>query len=292
LTTQDDANDLATLLERHKPLLRYDSQGSFYADRIHGHVAIDDKHRLWLQYWFFYYYNDKAFLGVGLHEGDWEMVQIGLDVEGKPEAMTFAQHAHGERCSWGQVEKQAGQRPVVYVARGSQASYPRAGRHRAPIVSDNADGKGQTVSPTLELLDQRQSRWVGWPGRWGSTRARSILESDSPEGPKHRPARVTRLRGPPRSDRGAPRARRAALFVPFEPNFTRHASSICQAEVPERLDRQRSLNGTGRIRRLRPTTATVRLYEACRADAWAWSRRSAFPTGNTTKSGCRTQVGT
>jgi Vacuolar protein sorting-associated protein 62 len=266
LTPQGDADDLAALLERHKPLLRYDSQGSFYADsartmpersgtrgaanrllrangdviataartgtktqltlaflaarrygdgtnvengdhldavgrdyvlqarelhaipdyadRIHGHVATDDKQRLWLQYWFFYYYNDKAFLGVGLHEGDWEMVQIGLDGEGKPEAMTFAQHAHGERCSWGQVEKHGGQRPVVYVARGSQASYPRAGRHRAPIVSDNADGKGRTVSPKLELLDQRQSRWVGWQGRWGSTRARSIAESDSPKGPK------------------------------------------------------------------------------------------------------------
>jgi hypothetical protein len=260
------AAEMAELLERHKPLLRYDSQGSFYADaarmmpersgageaanrlmrangdviatarrtgakapltlaflaarrysdgtsvengdhldavgrdyvlqarelhaipdyadRIYGHVAIDDNNRLWLQYWFFYYYNDKAFLGVGLHEGDWEMVQIGLDGKGKPGAMTFAQHAHGERCLWAQAEKHAGERPVVYVARGSQASYPRAGRHRAPIVSDNADGRGRAVSPKLEVLDQRQSRWVGWPGRWGSTRARSIVESESPKGPK------------------------------------------------------------------------------------------------------------
>jgi hypothetical protein len=154
-----------------------------YADRVYGHAVRDGDGRLWLQYWFFYYYNDKAFLGFGLHEGDWEMVQIALDAGGAPAAMTFAQHTHGERCSWAAVEKHDGDRPVVYVARGSQASYPRAGRHRAPIVPDIADGKGAEISPTLEALDGPTPRWVGWPGRWGSTRARTIAESDSPRGP-------------------------------------------------------------------------------------------------------------
>jgi hypothetical protein len=98
--------------------------------------------------------------------------------------MTFAQHEHGERCPWKAVEKHEGQRPVIYVARGSQASYPRPGRHRAPIVPDQADGKGAAVSPTLEVLDDRCPRWVGWPGRWGSTRSRNIAESNSPLGPK------------------------------------------------------------------------------------------------------------
>jgi hypothetical protein len=262
--------DALELLERHKPLLRYDSQGSFYADsartmperagtgaqavnclkreggaviasakpkatqspltldflgarrygdrtsvepgdyldatgsdyvlqarelhanpefadRLYGHLALDGDERGWLQYWFFYYYNDKAFLGFGVHEGDWEMVQIGLDRQGQPEAMTFAQHEHGERCSWGQVTKHAGTHPIVYVARGSQASYPRPGRHRAPIVPDNADGKGAEISPTLELLEERTPGWVGWGGHWGSTRAGNIAESNSPRGPKQHP---------------------------------------------------------------------------------------------------------
>lgn len=265
--TSQTASTAAALLERHKPLLRYDSQGSFFADsarmmaervggnppgasclkredgsviaaakqppseqsltieflgartyankaevrkgdyldavgrdyvlqaremhakphlanRIYGHVAVDGQGAEWLQYWFFYYYNDKAFLGFGLHEGDWEMVQVGLDAKRRPEAMTFAQHEHGERCSWKAVEKHEGERPIVYVARGSQASYPRPGRHRAPIVPDQADGKGAAVSPTLEMLDDRSPGWVGWPGRWGSTRARNIAESNSPPGPK------------------------------------------------------------------------------------------------------------
>jgi hypothetical protein len=132
-----------------------------FADRIYGHLARDDEGRAWLQYWLFYYYNDKAFLGFGLHEGDWEMVQIGLDGRSKPEVMTFAQHDHGERCSWRQVEKHGGTRPIVYVARGSQASYPRPGRHRAPIVPDNADGKGAQTSPTLEVPEERKPGWLG-----------------------------------------------------------------------------------------------------------------------------------
>lgn len=154
------------------------------ANRIYGHVAVDERGAQWLQYWFFYYFNDKAFLGFGLHEGDWEMVQIGLSAKEAPEAMTFAQHEHGERCSWKAVEKHEGQRPVVYVSRGSQASYPRPGRHRAPIVPDQADGKGAAISPTLEVLGDRSPGWVGWPGSWGSTRARNIAESNSPRGPK------------------------------------------------------------------------------------------------------------
>jgi hypothetical protein len=155
-----------------------------YANRIYGHVVREEGGSIWLQYWFFYYWNNKAFLGVGLHEGDWEMVQVRLDSRERPQAVTFAQHEHGERCPWSRVEKHDGRRLVVYVARGSQASYPRPGRHRAPIASDQADGKGAAITPGLEVIDDRLPRWVAWPGRWGSTRASSILESNSPPGPK------------------------------------------------------------------------------------------------------------
>jgi hypothetical protein len=155
-----------------------------YANRCYGHCARGaDGSGLFLQYWFFYYWNNKAFLGFGLHEGDWEMVQIGFGASGRPERMTFAQHDHAERCRWNQVEKVGGH-PVVYVARGSQASYPRRGRHRAPIVPDNADGQGAQISPSVEFLDDRGARWVSWGGRWGSTRARNVAESDSPRGPR------------------------------------------------------------------------------------------------------------
>ncbi len=66
-----------------------------YADRTYGHVVHEPSGSTWLQYWFFYYYNDKNFFGIGLHEGDWEMIQIRFDRGGSPNAATFAQHRDG-----------------------------------------------------------------------------------------------------------------------------------------------------------------------------------------------------
>ena len=40
--------------------------------------AKPDGDRPWLQYWLWCYYNPKHLLGFGKHEGDWEVVQIGL----------------------------------------------------------------------------------------------------------------------------------------------------------------------------------------------------------------------
>jgi hypothetical protein len=157
-----------------------------YADRIHGR-ALRAAHDggWWLQYWFFYLYNNKSFLGFGLHEGDWEMVQVKLGANEAPQSMAFAQHGHGQRGEWGVVEKR-GSRPVVYVARGSQASFATPGRHEAPVVPDYADGRGAEVADaTLVVLGDDAPSWVAWQGRWGSSRARSKLESDSPRGPAH-----------------------------------------------------------------------------------------------------------
>ena len=156
-----------------------------FADQIHGHALRADDGGWWLQYWFFYLFNNKAFLGFGLHEGDWEMVQLRLAADGRPRAIAFAQHQHGQRCDWGTVEK-LGERPVVYVARGSQASFATAGRHEAPVVPDYADGRGPELrAATLVVLADTEPAWVAWPGRWGSTRARNRLESNSPRGPAH-----------------------------------------------------------------------------------------------------------
>ena len=104
-----------------------------YANRVYGHVAHDPDGSRWLQYWFFSYYNDKAFLGFGLHEGDLEMIQLRLGPGDEPDVVTFAQHSGGERADWAQVERypDAGSpRPLVYVARGSHTSYLRAGQAR------------------------------------------------------------------------------------------------------------------------------------------------------------------
>src|SRR5262249_4319471 len=91
-----------------------------YADQVYGYANHNQPGALWLQYWFFYYYNDKALLGSGNHEGDWELVQVGIGVGERPVAVTYSQHTSGERCDWAGVEKE------------DRAPGGRGGRGRGP----------------------------------------------------------------------------------------------------------------------------------------------------------------
>ncbi len=160
------------------------------ADIVYGHARHDDDGRLWLQYWLFYYYNDKGLLDIGLHEGDWEMIQLRLGGDGQPDAVTYGQHAGAERATWSEVERQqtdVGAAPVLYCARGSHAARFRPGTHEAPIVPDHNDGLGPRVRPRLVTISDAAAGWVRWPGRWGSTRRREAFEADSPRGPREHP---------------------------------------------------------------------------------------------------------
>jgi hypothetical protein len=160
------------------------------ANVVYGRARHDEEGWLWLQYWFFYYYDDKGLLGIERHEGDWEMVQLRLGEGLAPEAATFAQHAGAERLRWDEVElADSGEGPalVVYPARGSHASLPRAGGFEAPVVPDHNDGLGLRLRPRLTAIADDGPNWVLWPGRWGATRRREFFEADSPRGPREQP---------------------------------------------------------------------------------------------------------
>jgi hypothetical protein len=93
--------------------------------------------RVALQYWMHYYYDDWA----NRHEGDWESITLLVDLEpwvieagrelGEEELLRgcavrdvgYASHEDGYRRAWQDVQRTAEGRPIVYVARGSQASY-------------------------------------------------------------------------------------------------------------------------------------------------------------------------
>ena len=164
-----------------------------YPTRVYGRAAARAGGGRWLQYWFFYYYNSKAVARLGLHEGDWEMIQIGLGADERPQAATYAQHNSGEAATWQEVER-VGQAPVVYVARGAHASYFRSGPHDAPFVNDVCDGGGKEVRPALVHLDDGAlPGWVGWPGRWGaSTGAFASPQSPASQGKWKSPDRFHR----------------------------------------------------------------------------------------------------
>src|SRR3954468_22293133 len=151
--------------------------------RVHRHGA---GHR-WLQYWFFYLYNDAGLGGrFGLHEGDWEMVQYRLPDGGdEPDRALYAQHDYAEARAWAAVERDGGDGPpIVYPARGTHAAYFERGVHKTPAWWDIADGGGARGRPQLVETAEPPEPWLLWPGRWGGTRPRlPPLDSWSPRGP-------------------------------------------------------------------------------------------------------------
>jgi hypothetical protein len=139
-----------------------------YAGPLYGRVVRGDGGRDWLQYWLWLYYNPKNLFGFGKHEGDWEMIQVGLGADGTPEVLAYTQHDSGEArkasdVEW--VEREGGRHPVAYVAPLSHASYFEAGTHPYPIGIDHPYGDGPEAWPQVA----RFGDWVHWPGRWGNS---------------------------------------------------------------------------------------------------------------------------
>jgi len=139
-----------------------------------GYHRVKDAMNLWWhQFWLWYRYNPKAYAGQGMHEGDWEFVQIGCaDKAGnRPVLLTGSQHHTGGARLWSRAVQRDG-RPVVYVARDSHANY------WTPVadIEDQCDGKGRV----LEEIEWRPfGPWASWPGRWGNSTGRGM----SPESP-------------------------------------------------------------------------------------------------------------
>jgi hypothetical protein len=158
-------------------------------NHVVAHAATDADGRLWLQYWLWYFYNDyRLAANYGLHEGDWEMVQLRLDGD-RPDYAVYAQHTHAERRPWDRVHKDPNNAdtPLVYVARGSHASYFRPGVYQTDAWADVCDGDRPAPALAPILLDATTT-WAAWPGRWGDTKAATTgpgksLTSNSPDGP-------------------------------------------------------------------------------------------------------------
>jgi hypothetical protein len=142
-----------------------------HADTRYDRVVSDpDDGKLWVQYWLFYYYNSFETAGIGEHEGDWEMVQVGFDNAQQPDAITFASHTGAYGCTWAEAERAVGSSPIVYVAAKSHASYPHAGSTQlAWILSiDRHRGTGSwSVEPGEDITGYA---WPTWRGRWGASR--------------------------------------------------------------------------------------------------------------------------
>jgi hypothetical protein len=147
-----------------------------YGDRVYGR-EITTGGKTWLQYWLFSYYNPQNVLGFGVHEGDWEFIQVGLDANGAPDVATYAQHDGGESCAWSRVQTTSAGAPVVFVALASHASYFSAGVNgRGLLPDDYHRGGGYQVAPALEIVTS-STPFMAWRGKWGAS-------SSSPVAPR------------------------------------------------------------------------------------------------------------
>jgi hypothetical protein len=152
----DEAGDYLTASRRFQA-------DADYHERVYGRVK-EDGGRTWLQYWFWSYYNPKHLLGWGRHEGDWEVVQIGLDGE-TPDVLTYSQHENAEARDYDKARRQ-GEHPIVYVAPLSHACYFEPGAHPYVFGIDNPD---DTLDPVLPKVEEFGA-WSRWTGRWGASR--------------------------------------------------------------------------------------------------------------------------
>lgn len=145
-----------------------DARQSGNADRMYGRAVYGSDGKLWIQYWFFYYFNDFVPL-LGTHQGDWEMIQVRMkDDRSGPDVVAYATHNNGERCTFASVTEANPSSPVVYVGEGSHASYMESGVTYQYGVEDYHFGdRATSPQPSLDVVTGEIANFWGWPGRWG-----------------------------------------------------------------------------------------------------------------------------
>ncbi len=142
---------------------------------VYFHLAYEPgQGRVAIEYWLLYLYNDF----YDQHEADWEGVTVVLK-HGAPLGATYSQHQGRKWIAWSALPKTA-THPVVYVARGSHAEYPKAGRHSTQVCWTTRYGRRCAPTPRVDVADGGGSALklaayhlqpfagTGYTGSWGS----------------------------------------------------------------------------------------------------------------------------
>ncbi len=162
----------------------------------YAHIVVDqDAHRVVVQYWLWWYFNDWN----NLHEGDWEAVQIVFDadsieraLQSEPVLYGYAQHGGGELANPGDRKLQLiDGHPVIYPAAGSHAThfeqelYLGWGENGTGFGCDNTRPPGTEVPLVVEVVPDDpdpngEFGWATFGGRWGE---RQPWEFNGPRSP-------------------------------------------------------------------------------------------------------------
>ncbi len=140
-----------------------------------------------VQYWLFYPYNDwNARTAVGrvdeTHEGDWELVAVGLDGDHAPVFVAYSAHCGGTWRPWSHARVVSGttrtsvvvtndpaeaSHPLVAVALGSHANYPTPGEREPDWAACGAEAgsgaEGPGARPGLRALSYAANAREGTP---------------------------------------------------------------------------------------------------------------------------------
>ena len=129
-----------------------------------------------IQYWFFYPYDEwtRPVLTGQLtqrHEGDWEAITLGLSGTG-PIFVAYSAHCGSTELAWSKTRAAAGEdtnlHPLVAVAEGSHANYPRAHDSRAPDWAACANGPAgvtKLISYASNIRDETDNAWTWSPSK-------------------------------------------------------------------------------------------------------------------------------
>jgi hypothetical protein len=146
-------------------------------------IRIEKYHKI--QYWWFNGYNDGPLSGGGdNHQGDWEHITIQIK-NGAPKAIYFAAHGEPMRVALSKV-RWKGNRPIVYSAVGSHASYPRPGKWSlfGPAIKDETKEGGRVWETVHSLASVRSQPWRDFAGAWGEVG--EFAHTTGPLGPWHK----------------------------------------------------------------------------------------------------------
>lgn len=157
---------------------QYDLKPTTYA-----HFYYDAaENKLWLSYWFYYYFNDWN----DTHESDWEMMMLAwntLDpeqaIKQPPSFIGYAQHGGGETTTWtsDKLSKQD-DRVLAYASAGSHATYYTESTYIGWGENGTAFGCDKTLAPynqyDLDVIvipsridPDGPFAWALYEGRWG-----------------------------------------------------------------------------------------------------------------------------
>ena len=157
------------------PLIEHQLRLARPRPTVYFHLAYQpDQGRVAIEYWLLYLYNDF----YDQHEADWEGVTVVLE-NGAPLGAAYSQHQGRKWIAWSDLGKTA-THPVVYVARGSHADYPKAGRYSIHVCWTTRHGRRCAPTPRVDVADGRGSALkpatydlqpfggTGYTGSWGS----------------------------------------------------------------------------------------------------------------------------